>query len=175
MTCGAMHAHECITSSQIHVICPTSSSPLPSRDFPPHCKIAHETVERVLERRGPVLLEEKMAHPSKGISCHRNNCQESRGSTGQRHGGRAYCHCRANEMQPPAGGVGVFAWRGSGRRRTEKRSISSNELGPPARASPTRRPCQHDVHKQASRRTKQHMTCTNTILYADPNQRMGLQ
>src|SRR5277367_3732719 len=75
------------------------------KNVPPKPPITQQAVPRMLERRGPIVFEEKMTHPGKCVSLqkrHRNQPPRLRDSRGkdQRDGG-----ARADEVQPPAGPV----------------------------------------------------------------------
>src|SRR5262245_26766701 len=75
----------------------------------PHHPIAHETPQRVSEGGGAVLLEEIVTDPREGIAAEQAGQQPPEVQRRERVQQEAEAERGADEMQPPAGAVGVLA------------------------------------------------------------------
>src|SRR3546814_812372 len=74
-----------------------------------HHPVPRERVERMLERRRPVLLEEEVPHPGEAVAAHQRAKQPPGIAGHDRHRHQRQHAAAADEMQPPRGAVGVLA------------------------------------------------------------------
>src|SRR5688572_16020874 len=78
-------------------------------DVAEHDPIADERIERIAERRGAVLLEEKVSDPGEAIAAGQR-CQQPPGiALRHRHEQQHQHAATADEMQASTGAVAVFA------------------------------------------------------------------
>ncbi len=88
---------------------PPSEPDLPDPDVLVHDLIAHEAVQRPLERRGPVLLEPEVPDPRERVAAQQADEHEAPRLRRQRISQAQQPQRRADEVQPPAGPVAVLA------------------------------------------------------------------
>src|SRR5580765_4441954 len=81
---------------------------LAGEHFLPHHPVADEAVERVAEGRRPVVLEEVVPDPGEGVARDEAGEQPPEIQGGQRVQDREQAERGADEMQSPAGSVGML-------------------------------------------------------------------